>query len=359
MKRAAGTLNRQTALRGAAFILACVSVIGLWPFFAQANDIGSRLKECAELNDDGDRLRCFDEVSGRKPRAKPTVPEQASRLEPPSQSPAPSVLSRHWELDPESRKRAFLIRLHRPNYMLPIAYNFSSNRDTAMDIDPNARPQQSEAKFQISFKVKLLQDIMDKDMDLWVGYTQLSLWQLYNSGFSSPFRETNYEPELLLNFRTEYDPLGLGLMEGRMISLGINHQSNGRSEPLSRSWNRLVANFGFEKGGFNLLLKSWYRIPENVGDDDNPDISKFMGYGEAWGTYYWKKHRFAAMVRNNLRPGYNRGAFQLDWSFPLPFILNDRVSGYIQYFNGYGESLIDYDKNVNRLGIGVMLTDWR
>jgi phospholipase A1 len=200
---------------------------------------------------------------------------------------------------------------------------------------------------------------MGKDMDLWVAYTQLSFWQLYNSAFSSPFRETNYEPELLLNIRTDYDLLGLGLLKGRIVNLGINHQSNGRSEPLSRSWNRVVANFGFEKGGFNLLLKSWYRIPENARDDDNPDISKYMGYGEAWGIYYWNKHRFAAMLRNNLRPGDNRGAVQLDWSFPLSFLRNDRISGYIQYFNGYGESLLDYNKSVNRIGIGIMLTDWR
>jgi phospholipase A1 len=292
--------------------------------------------------------------------AKTALPEPSAKTEPSREIAAPTtVMSRQWELDSESRKRARVIRLHRPNYMLPAAYNSSPNPDAALDLDPNAKAQNTEAKFQISFKVKLLEDIMGKDMDLWVGYTQLSFWQLYNSAFSSPFRETNYEPELLLNFRTDYDLLGLGLLKGRIINLGINHQSNGRSEPLSRSWNRIVANFGFEKGGFNLLLKSWYRIPENAKDDDNPDISKYLGYGEAWGIYYWNNHRFALMLRNNLREGYNRGALQLDWSFPLPLIKNDRVSGYIQYFNGYGESLLDYNKSVNRIGIGIMLTDWR
>jgi phospholipase A1 len=64
------------------------------------------------------------------------------------------------------------------------------------------------------------------------------------------------------------------------------------------------------------------------------------------------------MWRNNLRPGDNRGAVQLDWSFPFPFIHNERISGYIQYFNGYGESLLDYNANVNRIGFGIMLTDW-
>ena len=83
-----------------------------------------------------------------------------------------------------------------------------------------------------------------------------------------------------------------------------------------------------------------------------------MGYGEIWGTYFWKKHRFSAMFRNNLRINENRNALQFDWSFPIPYLYGDRVSCYIQYFNGYGESLLDYNANSNRIGIGFMLTDW-
>ena len=264
-------------------------------------------------------------------------------------------MSRQWELDPASRKDPFVIRLHRPNYMLPMAYNSSPNSDTILDPDRNAESQNSEAKFQISFKVKLWEDILGKDMDLWFAYTQLSFWQVYNKTFSSPFRESNYEPELLLNFRTDYNLLGL---RGRIINIGINHQSNGRSQMLSRSWNRIVANIGFERNNFNLLLKTWYRLPESRHNDENPEIMKYMGYGELWGTYYWKNHRFGIMVRNNLRMSDNKGAIQLDWSFPFPFIKKDRVSGYIQYFNGYGESLLDYDKSINRIGIGLMLMDW-
>jgi phospholipase A1 len=133
----------------------------------------------------------------------------------------------------------------------------------------------------------------------------------------------------------------------------LNHESNGRSEPLSRSWNRVVANFGFERGPFNMLLKTWYRIPESASDDDNPDIEKYMGYGELWGYYFWKKARFGIMVRNNLRRD-NKGAIQFDVALPLI----ERISAYFQYFNGYGESLADYNKSVNRFGIGFMITDW-
>jgi phospholipase A1 len=142
----------------------------------------------------------------------------------------------------------------------------------------------------------------------------------------------------------------------QFINVGFNHQSNGRSEPLSRSWNRIVASAGFEKNNFGLLLRAWSRIPEKESRDDNPDLIKYTGYGELLGTFYWERHRFALMLRNNLRHN-NKGAVQLDWSFPLPFV-GDKISGYIQFFNGYGEGLLDYNKNTNRISAGFMLADW-
>ena len=60
------------------------------------------------------------------------------------------------------------------------------------------------------------------------------------------------------------------------------------------------------------------------------------------------------MLRNNFSVHHNRGALQLEWSFPLL----EWVSGYVQYFLGYGESLLDYDHSVNRIGVGFMFKEW-
>jgi len=261
-----------------------------------------------------------------------------------------SYLSQMWELDESKPRGQYVLMAHRSNYLLPFTYNDHPNVDPIRH-ETGQNVLESEATFQISQKIKLWQDVLGRNMDLWMGYTQRSFWQVYNTADSSPFRETNYEPEVLLNFRTDFPISG---MRARTITLGLNHQSNGRSEPLSRSWNRIVGNVGFERGDFTLLLQSWYRIPESAEEDDNPDIEDYMGYGEIWGYYLWKKHRFGMMLRNNLRFDDNRGALQLEWSFPLV----RRVSGYVQFFTGYGESLLDYNHSTNRIGIGFILRDW-
>ncbi len=293
---------------------------------------GGGAGECAALSDEADRLECYDRLAGRAP-----VPGEA-----------PSRLSRLWELDNASRRAKYAITPYRSSYILPYTYNETPNERPVREADPGAKVQKQEVKFQISFKTKLWQDVLGRKLDLWAGYTQISFWQFYNFDQSAPFRETDYEPELLLNLRADYGVLGL---RGRHVNVGLNHQSNGRGKPLSRSWNRVVANAGFERGETVVVLNAWWRIPESAVDDDNPDIERFMGYGQVNVATAWREHRFALFLRNNLRGSGNKGAVQVDWSFPLI----RRVSGYVQYFNGYGESLLDYNASANRLGIGFVL----
>jgi phospholipase A1 len=188
--------------------------------------------------------------------------------------------------------------------------------------------------------------------DLWFAYTQSSRWQTFNGEESRPFRESDYEPELMLAFRTNYSVLG---WDGRLASIGINHQSNGRSEPLSRSWNRFIGQVGFERDGWTVTFRPWLRMNEDVEDDDNPDIEDFMGRGDVLVTLDRGKHEFSAMYRHSLRTGDRaHGAFELNWAFPIW----GGLSGYAQFFNGYGESLIDYNRSASFFGVGVSLTDW-
>ena len=268
-----------------------------------------------------------------------------------------TALQKRIEDESGSTGNLWTITPHRPNYILLGNYNFSSMNDrpwedyTGEDVDLN----NTEVKFQISFKFMLWENLFKKrtNGDLYFAYTQLAMWQLYNKDISSPFRDTNYEPEFFLTFDNDWKIFGF---TNRINAFGFAHQSNGRSEPLSRSWNRVYASFIFEKGNFASGLKIWYRIPEDEEDDNNPDIEDYLGNFELRSVYKWRKQTFGIMWRNNLDLDENRGAVQLDWSFPLPG--TDRIKGYVQYFNGYGQCLIDYNASASTLGAGFLLTDW-
>ncbi|MBT8491093.1 MAG: phospholipase A [Deltaproteobacteria bacterium] len=310
----------------------------------------SNVVDCSQLENEEDRLACYDKIARQKSdKAEPAVAR--SDETPESDSDTGSYLSKLWELDENKPRGKYALMMHRSNYILPFSYNSSPNEEPFQANSTGEDIEKTEVKFQLSLKVKLWQDIFGKDVDLWFGYTQKSFWQLYDFAESSPFRETNYEPEVLFNFRTHFRLLG---MDARMITVGFNHQSNGRSEPYSRSWNRIVGNLGLERGNTTLLLKTWYRIPDSDEKDNNPDLDDYMGHGEIWGYYVWNGHRFGVMLRNNLKFNDNRGAVQLEWSIPI----SEKVGFYIQYFNGYGESLLDYYDNANRISLGVVLINW-
>jgi phospholipase A1 len=263
-----------------------------------------------------------------------------------------SIIERRKTEEKKVRASAFGITPHRPVYLLLATYDSHPNTEV-YDFAGEDEPKNTEAKFQISFKFQLWDNMFGDNGDLFCAYTQRSFWQVYDEILSSPFRETNYEPEVFMKFDTDFDVLGF---RHKIFVIGFNHQSNGRSgvRSLSRSWNRIYADFIVERGNLVVGLKPWYRIPEDDEDDDNPDIAKYMGYGELFGAYKLKRHVFSFMFRNNLRDDGNKGAVELGWSYPI--IKNLRL--YVQYFNGYGESLVDYNDTANRIGIGLMLFDW-
>jgi len=268
-----------------------------------------------------------------------------------------NALEKRVRQEDSSANNLWTITPHKQNYILLGAYNFSSPNEgpweesAGKDIDL----YNTEVKFQVSFKFMLWEDIFKKwkNGDLYLAYTQLAMWQLYNRDISSPFRETNYEPEVFLAFDTAWDVFGF---KNRFFMLGVSHQSNGREEPLSRSWNRIYANFIMNRGNLVLSVKPWFRIPEDAASDDNPAIEDYLGYGELRAIYRTGDNTFGMMLRNNLKFDNNRGAVQLDWSFPLPG--TDRIKGFVQYFNGYGECLLDYNASTSRLGMGFLLTDF-
>jgi phospholipase A1 len=266
-----------------------------------------------------------------------------------------SALTKRLEREERVAFDSFVITPHRPNYILPFTYNSNVNTEPYRPfivLDPDAdKVDDIEVKYQLSFKVPLIMGVFNEKTNFWFAYTQVAYWQLYNSDISSPFRETNYEPELLLDIQQDRKIFGLTLSH---IVLAFNHQSNGRTKPLSRSWNRIHANFILEKENFIMYLKPWYRIPENEADDDNPDIEKFLGHGDYGAGYKRNGQVYSILLRSTLHARDNHTSVQLDWSMPI----SKRLKVVIQYINGYGDGLVDYNHRNKRIGLGIMLTDW-
>ncbi|MGL3045720.1 phospholipase A [Acinetobacter pecorum] len=336
---------------------------------------------CAALESSAERLACYDalfkipvtdkpEIVSERRAAVELAPEpdnlkekigktvsniyvsEGSKL-----TPNLSLLDSRWELSPESKLGTWNIRSYQPVYLMPGFWTSKKNEFPQSENPNNTETEKqnltsTEAKFQLSLKTKAVENILGNNGDLWLGYTQSSRWQVYNSEESRPFRETNYEPEASFVLRTNYDLLGLNW---RMLGLTFNHQSNGRSDPLSRSWNRVMLNFGFEKDNFALMIRPWYRFEEKREDDNNPEIKNYIGRGDMTAFYRYNEHDFSLMLRHTLKGGDdNRGAVQFDWSFPI----SGRLRGQFQLFDGYGESLIDYNHRATYVGLGISLMNW-
>jgi phospholipase A1 len=319
-------------------LIFCVALVllqsaGLW---------AADMSICATIEKTEERLACYDRLASEAPA--PAEPKVFGMV---GQNTSPLV--DRWELTPETKRPNFTFRPYKPIYILPVVFSSNINASPCSEEGGSSKScaqtdvydlNDVEAKFQISFKTKMAEGLFGGNGDLWAGYTQSSRWQVYNN-LSAPFRETNYEPEVMLTFATDYEMFGWKVS---MLGGALNHQSNGRADPLSRSWNRIIGMAALEKGDWIIGLRPWYRIPEKKEDDNNAQIEDFVGRAE-----------FLINKRNSLKVEGNRGSGTFEWTFPV----SGYLKGYMQLFSGYGESLIDYNHHQNTVGIGVTLVDWQ
>jgi phospholipase A1 len=336
---------------------------------AASSDLQSAMRTCATIDSDVARLGCYDRVSGHAPRpgasnaSMPDTPSETPTTTGPSVQDTAAVpskgsaaadgsmLSQAWRFAPDSTR--YLITLYRPNYLNPVRWQSRTNDRPFTPLfeafEPyNGKLDNVEAAFQISFKTRIWAS-NDRRWGAWLAYTQQSFWQVYNGDISSPFRDTNYEPELKLAWQPQRS---WGGFDWQLLSIGYNHESNGRSDPISRSWDRLVAEIGIEKGDFALLLRPWLRIDGDGDDSDNPDITDYYGYGDLTAVYKARGHSFTLTGRGNLPE--QKGALRITWMTPP---LLGPLRGYVVGFTGYGDTLLDYNFRQNAVSAGVALND--
>lgn len=218
------------------------------------------------------------------------------------------------------------------------------------------------AKFQFSFKYRLLGDkaalrnTVPALRGLYLGYTQRSLWDI--EAESSPFHDTSYMPELFIESQTMVDPGSDGGMKWLGYQLGYKHESNGRSGLDSRSLNLVYARTALAFGrvdGWSLLLVP--RLFSYVSDlSNNPDIAQYRGYADMV-IVIGRNDGPALSLGGQLGRDGNRGNLQADLNIPVKVDRYFDFATYIhlQYWSGYGESLLDYNRRSTALRAGISL----
>ncbi len=227
------------------------------------------------------------------------------------------------------------LSLHKEMFMLPAT--ISNEFDGA----------QTEAVFQISAKYRIFHT------PFYFAYSQISFWQAFDAKNSAPFRETNYNPEFF--YRSNRLPFQGGLLG---VDLGFEHESNGQIPPVSRSWNLFYAAPYYFRSDWLVYLKVRYRVPEgdkvnplDAEGDDNPDITDYLGYTDLHFFYRFPWHHTCHLdLEGNFNTG--RAGVVFNYNIPVP----KGVGSYLVFriSHGWGESLVDYKKNLTRFGIGIM-----
>ena len=324
--------------------------------------------------------------AGTGPGSAPASTPAVARLAPPAPQPVAlevvevprtvgcrdaqfSALARFWELEDGTDCGTFSFRGYRPiNVSVTVADTVNrlptSNVADHSALDP-IDYRTVENRIQLSVRTKVAQGLLTgsdsprKD-SLWVGYTQQSYWQLFSPDISRPFRATDHEPEVMYVYPTDLRlPLGWRL---RYSGIGLAHQSNGQSLPLSRSWNRTYLMAGMELGNaWTVQARVWKRVNEGARKDDNPDIVDYIGRGELQTTWNASpSNTFALTLRHSLKQ-HTRGSARMEWLQTLGKGFGGGKSNlrlHTQLFTGYGDSLIDYNRKRTVLSVGLSLVDF-
>ncbi len=386
----------QSAPWAAALLLSLI-----WPA-AWADSTHAAPAVCAAISEPSARLACYDQwarLQNSLPASNAattstatstnTSPDNSVKL-PSAANPTPpiialtstgraavqpSAVARFWDLDKSSARSNFELRGYRP---ISLAVS-GANRVNTLPISPtNGSPanaiayRPTELKINLSVRTKLASGMLHRSDQplsdsLWFAYSQQSYWQLFNGTISRPFRATDHEPELIYIFGHNR-PLPAGFTY-RMSGAGLVHQSNGQSQPLSRSWNRAYVMAAADKitdsgHRFTLQAKAWQRLPESNQKDDNPNISNYIGRAELAGSWSFDNgrgqdlttHTFGMTVRHSLR-SQARGSVRLEYLRSLGNA-NSGLRFHTQLFSGYGDSLMDYNFRRTTLSVGLSLVDW-
>ncbi len=234
----------------------------------------------------------------------------------------------------------------------------------------------SQAKFQISMKFRVLKPNLYvfkyNIFPAYVAYTQKTLWNVGQQ--SRPFEESSINPEFFLDYPVNTTITGRFKLRSIVIS-PIEHESNGLAGVQSRGWNRqyVLIKFGLESkekledsNSFlsdkaRLYIKLWHASSysdetaylRSIGSNDK--FLDYMGQGEIgvsvrnflWGGSL-RDHQLD--VKTPIFRAQSKNSYELEFRQQLP---NTNFALYLQYWYGYGETLMRFDQFGRRGFVGL------
>jgi phospholipase A1 len=213
---------------------------------------------------------------------------------------------------------------------------------TAIGQKPTAT--NSDVKFQISMALRLTKTVLPWHTYLFLFYSQKTFWNVFEE--SLPMRDMNFNPGIgwTKPFFNKDRYIG-------KLSLIIEHESNGRDGDESRSWNR-VSFAGSVNIDENLIIHGKYWIPI-IDGMNNKDILKYSGIYQTGLIVMSPNKKFnwglTLVRRSGWKPRFNT-IIDFSWNFHH----DSNVWFFAQYYNGYGEGLLDYNQHHSRLRVGIV-----
>lgn len=202
----------------------------------------------------------------------------------------------------------------------------------------------SDVKFQISLGIRLTKNTLPLGTYIFLMYTQKAFWNVFEN--SLPMHDINFNPGIGIA-----RPFFIGNRYVGKLTLLLEHESNGKDGSASRSWNKVsISGSALINEWLMVHSKFWIPIVDGM---NNRDILKYSGIWQTGFVAYTPSKRLSLGVTLVKRSGWN-----LNFNTIVDFIwrVSDKtnLNLLLQYYNGFGENMIDYNQFHSRLRVGIV-----
>lgn len=202
----------------------------------------------------------------------------------------------------------------------------------------------SDVKFQISLGIRLTKATLPWNSYIFLAYTQKTFWNVFQN--SMPMHEINFNPAIGWSKHFFNKDRYMG-----KLTLLIEHESNGKDGDASRSWNR-ISLYGATIIDEWLMVHAKFWIPI-IDGQNNKDIQRYYGIFQSGFVASTSNKRFSFGLTWLKRQGWNLN-FNTIWELTWRVSDKTNLNLFAQYYNGYGENLLDYKQFHSRLRVGIV-----